>query len=263
MNKIVLIIVLSISLFMISCPSSATVILEDGFDDGALNPSWSVMLGAYASAWSYNESGGKLTVTDITPTPITDSKWSQVYMYRSFAPLTDFHVDFDFSWDSENSPAAMQSVFLYLLADNFSLASLASPVAWGGYDDAWNRSLGQKVAAAGEGIFYQSNPGSLPYSGTASVDISRSGDNIEFYWDGAQLTSGSDSHYLVGVAVVFKFYDWNGSYPSFFGSESLDLIKVDGTLANPVPEPATLLLVGSGIIGLAGIRKRLRKGQSG
>jgi probable HAF family extracellular repeat protein len=35
----------------------------------------------------------------------------------------------------------------------------------------------------------------------------------------------------------------------------------NGTPTNPVPEPATMLLVASGLVGLAGLRKRFRKGE--
>jgi len=56
------------------------------------------------------------------------------------------------------------------------------------------------------------------------------------------------------VAYAENLNEWAGSWDSNF-----NLYKVKGDKA-PVPEPATLLLLGSGLIGLAGIgRKRLKR----
>jgi len=48
-----------------------------------------------------------------------------------------------------------------------------------------------------------------------------------------------------------NYYDHHGTWPnSNFGA---------WVVATPVPEPATMLLLGSGLIGLAGLRRKIRK----
>ena len=81
----------------------ATTAVYDHFDNGVLDPAWSVSY-QLSTGWSYTESGTNLTAADITPTVVFSSTYGPagtVTLSRTFAPLADFAVDFDFSWMSE------------------------------------------------------------------------------------------------------------------------------------------------------------------
>lgn len=80
---------------------------------------------------------------------------------------------------------------------------------------------------------------------------------------GVVVGSGSESYtnywsaYLLGYGNSAG--DW--TYPEYLEQiKDLSHLSVYGRGAAPVPEPATMLLMGSGLIGLAGIgRKKLKK----
>ncbi len=94
----------------------------------------------------------------------------------------------------------------------------------------------------------------MPFTGSASVEISRIGSNVDVHWDNVLLVSGSDTSLLSRIDIEFQFFPYPGS---FFGSESVDLVSV--TDATSVPEPTTIALLGIGIAGIAGVEVRRRR----
>lgn len=249
----------SLALILVSClhisvlRAQADVVVYDHFDNGVLDPAWSISL-QDSTGWTYIESGTSLDVTDINPTviyPDSNGTWAKVVLSQDFTPLTDFRVDCDFSWDSENSNKAMQSIYMELYDIYGNLLSQF------GYVDAWVAHRGGSYASAGENN-YSSDSDTLPYNGSASVDISRVGSNITVLWDGIEIVSGEADNPLSRVDVRFLYYAYDGpGGHSFFGTESIDLVKIEGT---PVPLPCTLLLFGSGLAGIIGLgRKSLLK----
>ena len=248
----------SLALILVSClyisvlRAQADVVVYDHFDDGVLDPAWSISF-QDSTGWTYIESGTGLDVTDINPTvinPDSSGTWARVVLSQDFTLLTDFRVGCDFSWDSENSNRAMQSIYMELY-DIYG-----NPLSQFGSVDAWVADRGGSYASAGENNYWSGN--TLPYNGSASVDISRVGSNITVLWDEVELVSGEADNPLSRVDVRFSYYAYDGpGGPSLFGTESIDLVKIEGT---PVPLPCTLLLFGSGLAGIIGLgRKSLLK----
>ena len=232
-------------------------VLVDDFNDGTLDPQWVAgdIFDANAEGWTFAESGGKLNVTEIdTIASYCDDDcpgWGTVRLTRSVPLLSDFHVDFNISWDSEGIFDAMQTMTVFL-------GDQAGDFAWVGYVDAWGPNgtvLGRRSATI-VGVQFQS-ANDLPFAGTAAIEIDRVGSDVTIRWDGNIIQTGTTGRLLSTVRIEFSYFDEAGlngggvtcdggcpcdesgepgcpvlplNHPhSVFGAESVDLIRVEGT----------------------------------
>lgn len=241
-------------------PAGASTITPvfDHFDDGVLDPAWTVSLGN-ASGWTYAESGSLLSVTGIAPTVLNTGNggaFARVTLSRSFTPLGDLDAFCDVSWNSQGSVNAMQGVGIHLLDDAGSIVATAE------YADGWVGFAGTRLWGFGASRQHQ-GPGALPLAGSARLGIGRVADAMSVTWNGTPLANGTSSTPVSQVDLVFWYYAYSGAGgTSSFGGEAIDMVRIEGT-AVPVPEPSTLLLVGSGAAFIAVRTLRRRAGRDG
>jgi hypothetical protein len=227
--------ILGLLLITVVVFGAATGFTED-FDDEVLDPAWRVSF-QDANGWSFTEEGTELRVTDINPAVINPGgggTWAIVKLRRDLDPLTDFTVDFEISWDSEDSVDPMQTLYIALYDDSGSRIALA------GYYDAWSQQRGSQQAIIGSEQFL-SGYNTLDFNGMTSIGILREGSDVSITWDGSQLGSGRADGILNRVEIQFYYYAFEDlRYSSFFGTEAVDFIRIEGGGVGPTTTTSTI-----------------------
>ncbi len=230
----------SIVLVCLFASVASAALLHEDFDDGVLDPAWTVSFNADVDSWSYVESGTDLTVTAIDPktwgTEPRDHPRPTVTLTRPVDPVGDFHVCFDLSWDSEGDVQAMEWAELLLLDGQGGL------VASSGYLDAWVMYPGKLYSKIDGSSVVTGYP--LPGAGSAAIELIRTGGDVEIRWNGSPIFSGTEGADVEQVALKFASFAYSGDLgTAFFGSIAVDRVSF-------IPEPATLSVLALGALAI-------------
>jgi len=224
---------LSVCIFM---PSANALTYSDAFDGGALNSFW----------WTPSVSGGNtLSVTG-----------GQLVMTQSNSSGSG-GVTFNFNVTG-NFVATVDFTLTAWPADNYERIGISSSaigaVERSQHPGWFNEAYLTHFSAVGDGV--------IPVSTTDTIGklkMERSGDTVTgSYWNGSGWTdirsfssSAVSNNTSIGLSI------WNGyaSVPVEIAFDNFSLNAPNTPDPSGVPEPATMLLFGVGLVGLAGTRR--------
>lgn len=162
------------------------------------------------------------------------------------------------NWTAHNAWAAgLDSSLIYNIDSAYT-------VAWD--DAAWrlpsagaDPHLGHNQTTSEMGDLFYNDLGASPvhpniYTTVAQLNATNFDNLIScWYWSGTEYTDNTDEAWLFGMydGYQHRFYKYGGGYGL--------VVRSGQVSANPVPEPATILLFSTGLAGLTGFR-RWRKG---
>ncbi|MDD5450914.1 MAG: PEP-CTERM sorting domain-containing protein [Desulfovibrionales bacterium] len=153
--------------------------------------------------------------------------------------------------------------------DDWRLPSTVDGLYVWGYDGTTN--LGYNITSSEMGHLFYTELANLGWRDTLN-NVRQSGYGLintgdfqnlinDFYW------SSTENPFTLKSALGFYFYDGSQREIGTRGGDYYAIAVRDGNVAapvpdlvpDPIPEPATMLLIGSGLAVLAGIRIRSKK----
>lgn len=189
---------------------------------------------------------------------ISDSSW-----LTSDTLYTDWNqISFDdSSWDSARSPYPNPT------SPDYFISGTTAEMIWHDPNETSDGTTGPNEIWLRRTFDLDIQLDSLPLIGQALMAVD---DGYEFFVNGnlVQTIVPGDpwvqfvdfTSYLHTGQNVFALHAYDGYSPGVPQNRSYEWVLFDGSISTvPIPEPATILLVSSGLIGLAGTRKKYKK----
>jgi len=135
--------------------------------------------------------------------------------------------------------------------------SITAGAISGGYSGAVNGS--DPISSQTAYLYYEWATGAITHNNTNAVNL-----QLAIWFFEGEIISG----HLLDYSSAQTFIDsanHNAVNGSYYGVQVLNLYDMDGNnsqdqlVYNAVPEPATILLLGLGLMGLVGVRRKIKK----
>ncbi|MDR3555765.1 MAG: PEP-CTERM sorting domain-containing protein, partial [Syntrophobacteraceae bacterium] len=166
----------------------------------------------------------------------------------------------------QNDPMGSKNDFLYLSQHGGGWTTSASGVNGaqvGKVSNLNNPTSGTTAFVYRSGGLAFGTNQSFTFNG---FDLSGTGQNVQFEAIGSDLSTVLDTSALYNLTSTSQHIevDWQNVYEIIFisndaaGSITMDNVAINGSVPT-VPEPSTLLLLGSSLAGMAAYRRKFKK----
>jgi hypothetical protein len=243
----IIVLLISLGMFAVAQAYADTVIFSDNFnrpDSGSVGNGWTVLEGTTGNVDIYNSSLYFADTNDLVNRPMVSHAFTKI----SSGSLS---WSFNFNW-TRNEDETDYRLFMQLgdsgsMSSNDQRSGIGVDLVWTSIND-----VHQLLAYVGNGTYTTLST----ISGNTAINVlaDLAGHDFSVSVNGFQIASGIPFDNAIGGIDTVRFFT-DQLNDEHFSGRSFDNVQLS---ASAVPIPSALLLLGSGLIGIGGIRKKFK-----